>query len=87
MASLWPERYLVADSITRSAPCSSGRQTIGEANVLSTVSSAPWRWAASARAGMSAMTQVGLAIVSTWRIRVGVAARAASTAAVLVVST
>ena len=61
----------MADSITRSAPCSSGRQTIGEANVLSTVSSAPWRWAASARAGMSATTQVGLAMVSTWRIRVG----------------
>jgi hypothetical protein len=87
MTSLCPDRYLVADSITRSAPCSSGRHTIGEANVLSTVSSAPWRCAASASAGMSARTQVGLAIVSTWRIRVGAAARAASTAAVSVVST
>ena len=45
-----PDRYFVADSITRSAPCSSGRHTAGEANVLSTVSSAPCRCAASASA-------------------------------------
>ena len=36
MTSLWPPRNLVADSTTRSAPSSSGRQTYGEANVLST---------------------------------------------------
>ena len=37
MTSLWPARNLVADSTTRSAPSSSGRQTYGEANVLSTM--------------------------------------------------
>ena len=87
ITSLWPDRYFVADSITRSAPCSSGRHTVGEANVLSTVSSAPCRWATSASAGRSARTQVGLAMVSTWRIRVGAAASGASTASTSVVST
>ena len=37
MTSLWPDRNLVADSTTRSAPSSSGRQMYGEANVLSTM--------------------------------------------------
>ena len=32
----WPDRYFVADSQTRSAPSSIGRQRYGEANVLST---------------------------------------------------
>ena len=45
MTSLWPPRNFVADSTTRSAPSSSGRQTYGEANVLSTTYVAPWRWA------------------------------------------
>ena len=34
--SLWPDRYFVADSMTRSAPSSRGRQRYGDANVLST---------------------------------------------------
>ena len=42
--SEWPDRYLVADSTTRSAPSASGRQSAGEANVLSTTTAAPWRW-------------------------------------------
>ena len=50
MTSLWPPRNFVADSTTRSAPSSSGRQTYGDANVLSTTYVAPWRWARSARA-------------------------------------
>ncbi len=87
ITSEWPDRYFVPDSITRSAPCSSGRQTAGDANVLSTVSSAPCRWATSASAGRSARTQVGLAMVSTWRIRVRAAASDASTAWTSVVST
>ena len=41
--SEWPLRNLVAECITRSAPCSSGRCRIGEAKVLSTATSRPWR--------------------------------------------
>ena len=54
MTSLWPPRNFVADSTTRSAPSSSGRQTYGEAKVLSTTYAAPCRWASSARAAWSA---------------------------------
>ena len=57
--------YFVSDSMTRSAPSSTGRHSIGEANVLSTMSSAPCRWASSARAATSATTIVGFEIVST----------------------
>ena len=64
MTSLWPPRNLVADSTTRSAPSSSGRQTYGDANVLSTTYVAPCRWASSASAAWSASAVVGLAMVS-----------------------
>ena len=64
MTSLCPPRNFVADSTTRSAPSSSGRQTYGEANVLSTTYVAPWRWARSASAAWSATNVVGLAMVS-----------------------
>ncbi len=62
--SEWPERYLVADSTTRSAPSSSGRQRTGEAKVLSTTTVAPCRCPISASAGRSATAIVGLEIVS-----------------------
>src|SRR3546814_8133177 len=39
--SEWPLRYLVAECITMSAPCSSGRCRIGEAKVLSATISRP----------------------------------------------
>ena len=64
MTSEWPDRYFVADSATRSAPSSSGRQRYGEANVLSTMRAAPWRWAMAASAARSDTTIVGLEIVS-----------------------
>ena len=52
MTSLWPPRNLVADSTTRSAPRSSGRQTYGEANVLSTTYRAPWPCASAGEGGV-----------------------------------
>ena len=64
ITSLWPLIVLVRLSITRSAPSSSGRQRIGEANVLSISSDALRRWAISASAAMSATSSSGLAIVS-----------------------
>ena len=63
--SEWPFRYLVAEWKTRSAPCSSGRQLIGVAIVLSTTSLAPAAWAISATAGMSATARCGFETVST----------------------
>src|SRR6266545_635707 len=41
MTSVWPFRYFVAEWMTRSAPCSSGRKFTGEANVESTSSASP----------------------------------------------
>ena len=64
MMSEWPLRYLVAECMTMSAPCSIGRVSTGDATVESTASSAPARWAMSAAAAMSVMPQVGLAGVS-----------------------
>ena len=49
--SLWPLRYLVAECMTMSAPCSIGRVSTGVAEVLSTPSTAPARWAISADRG------------------------------------
>ena len=56
--------YLVAECMTRSAPCSSGRQITGGASVESTTSSAPLSCAISASLRRSATAVVGLAIVS-----------------------
>ena len=64
MTSLCPPRNLVADSTTRSAPSSSGRQTYGEANVLSTMYVAPCSWAMRAIVAWSVTTVVGFAMVS-----------------------
>ena len=64
VASEWPPMYLVAEWMTRSAPCSSGRQITGGANVESTTSSAPLSCAISASLRRSATAVVGLAIVS-----------------------
>ncbi len=47
-----------------SAPCSIGRVSTGVAEVLSTPSTAPARWAMSATAAMSVTCQLGLAGVS-----------------------
>ena len=63
MTSLCPDRNFVADSTTRSAPSSSGRQTYGEANVLSTMYVAPASCASRAMAAWSVTTVVGFAIV------------------------
>ena len=63
ITSWWPPRYFVADSQTRSAPSSSGRQSTGDAKVLSTIRSPPPF--VSASAGRSASGKPGLAIVST----------------------
>ena len=55
--SLWPPRYFVVECITRSAPSSSGRCSIGVAHVLSTTSRAPARRAIAAAAAMSVDVQ------------------------------
>jgi hypothetical protein len=72
--------YLVAECTTRSAPCSSGRQTTGGASVESMTSSAPRSCAMSASVPRSATIVVGLAIVSAYKILVvgRMAARTAS---------
>ena len=43
-----------------SAPHSNGRQLIGVANVLSTISGTPWRWAAAANFSMSSTVSAGI---------------------------
>ncbi|MNZ30858.1 hypothetical protein D3C78_481440 [compost metagenome] len=60
----WPPMYLVSECTTMSAPCSNGRQRIGVATVLSTISGTPWRCAASASACRSTMLPAGLPIDS-----------------------
>ena len=59
-----PPMYLVAEWMTRSAPCSRGRQMTGGARVESITSSAPLSCAISDRPRRSATAVVGLAIVS-----------------------
>src|SRR5262249_1286802 len=80
VTSEWPPMYLVAEWITRSAPCSSGRQITGGARVESTTSSAPPLCAISASLRRSGTAVVGLAIVSAYTIGVAgrIAARTAS---------
>ena len=65
-----PPSHFVHDSMTRSAPSSSGRQRYGEANVLSTTTVRPWRCPRAASAARSATTSVGLEIVSRYITRV-----------------
>ena len=77
--SEWPPIHLVSASITRSAPSSAGRHSHGDANVLSTLTVMPRRWARSISAARSDTTIVGLAMVSTWSSRV-FGRKAASTA-------
>ena len=62
--SEWPLRYLVAECITRCAPSSSGRCTIGEAKVLSTTTRKPCLRAICATAAMSTILSIGLVGVS-----------------------
>src|SRR5215469_2628884 len=78
--SLCPPRYFVVECTTTSAPSASGCCRYGEANVLSTTSSAPASWAMSASAAMSAMPSSGLVGVShhTTRVVGRSAARTAS---------
>ena len=56
--------YFVVEWITMSAPHSKGRQLMGVAKVLSTMSGTPWRWAMRANFSMSNTAQAGLAMVS-----------------------
>ena len=56
--------YLVAEWMTRSAPCSRGRQITGGARVESITSSAPLSCAMSDSLRRSATAVVGLAMVS-----------------------
>ena len=75
-----PLRYLVAECITRSAPCSSGRVSTGVAAVESTATSAPTACASSAVAAMSVTVHSGLAGVSIQTSFVVPGRRAACTA-------
>ena len=62
--SEWPFRYFVAECMTMSAPCSSGRVSTGVAQVESTASLAPASCAASAAAAISVTPHIGLDGVS-----------------------
>ena len=56
--------YLVVEWVTMSAPHSKGRQLMGVAKVLSTMSGTPLRWAILANLSMSSTAQPGLEMVS-----------------------
>ena len=56
--------YLVVECVTMSAPNSNGRQSIGVAKVLSTMSGMLCLWAKFAYFSMSQTTSVGLVSVS-----------------------
>ena len=62
--SEWPLRYLVAECMTRCAPCSSGRCRIGELKVLSTTTTRPRLRAIAAIWAMSTSLSSGLVGVS-----------------------
>src|SRR5260370_557356 len=62
--SLWPERYLVSECITTSAPSFSGCCSSGVAQVLSKARNAPAFLAIAARARMSVTWSIGLDGVS-----------------------
>ncbi len=72
--------YFVVECTTTSAPRASGCCRYGDANVLSTTSSAPDSRAISASALMSATDSSGLVGVSTQTTRAGLIARALRTA-------
>src|SRR5215470_16748821 len=78
--SEWPPRYLVVEWTTASAPSASGFCRYGEANVLSTTSSAPASAHSSATALMSTIDSSGLVGVSTQTTRAGLSFRACRTA-------
>jgi hypothetical protein len=61
----WPERNLVVEWTTRSAPHSKGWHSQGDAIVLSTMSGMPASRAAAATASRSTTTPPGLARFST----------------------
>ena len=63
--SEWPLRYFVAECTTMSKPCSSGRCTQGEANVLSATARMPFARATSATIARSTSFKSGLDGVST----------------------
>jgi hypothetical protein len=81
VASEWPPRYFVAECTTSEAPHCSGRQTAGEANVLSTTNGTPASRQTAPMAGRSETAVVGLAIVSaqTTAVSSRIAERTAST--------
>ena len=56
--SEWPPKNLVAASTLKSTPCASGWKPSGLAQVLSIMVSTPWRRAAAAMAGTSAISMV-----------------------------
>ena len=60
----WPPRNFVAEWMTMSAPCSSGRHRYGVASVESTTSGTPASCATSASASRSATVPAGLAMIS-----------------------
>ncbi len=64
MTTPWPERNLVAEWKTRSAPCSNGRISQGVVNVESTSSGTPWSCASDATRGTSSTSSPGLPSVS-----------------------
>ena len=84
--SEWPFRYLVAECMTMSKPCSIGRCTQGLAKVLSQTVMMPRLRAAAASAERSTSFSSGLVGVSTQSMRVS-GRIAASKAAVSVRST
>ena len=69
-AAPWPSMYLVVEWVTISAPHSKGRQLMGVAKVLSTISGTPWAWAAAAKRSISNTVSAGLAMVSPNTARV-----------------
>ena len=68
--SEWPFKNFVVEWTTRSAPMASGFCRYGDANVLSTTTSAPRSWAISERSAMSQIVIVGFVGDSRCRRRV-----------------
>ena len=79
--SEWPPRYLVAEWITASTPCSAARRLIGVAKVTSAARIAPASSAARRAGSMSNTFKVGLvgSSISTTLVRGRSAARQAAT--------
>src|SRR3972149_4976412 len=64
MTSEWPLSHFVADSTTRSAPSSIGRQRYGEANVLSTTTGAPGLGARGGHGGGGRVVEAGVRVAA-----------------------